>query len=137
MVFRNPNSNIMDLEIQFIDSDSGEEKINGRLVKIGNFNNSNKFFEGSSFKNLEGQKFEIGKPKFNLFSNTFFDKIYKLNSTTDAIYKEKLKYKFIIGQKDLFLIDAQKIKLKTSAILNSVLILSKRAYLAKNKSFQK
>ena len=72
MVFRNPNSNIMDLEIQFFDSNTGEEKINGRLIKIGNFNNSYKSFEGSSLKNLKGQKFEIGKPKFNLFSNTFF-----------------------------------------------------------------
>mgnify|MGYP001185727093 CR=1 FL=1 len=73
--FKNLNSHIVDLEIQFIDSNTGEEKINGRYKKVGQNYTTAKPFEGTNYKKLLSKNIEIGRPKFNLFSNPFFKKI--------------------------------------------------------------
>ena len=58
MIFKNTNSHTIDLEIQFIDSSTGEEKINGRYKKIGQ-NHTSKNFEGINYKKLLSKNIEI------------------------------------------------------------------------------
>ncbi len=137
MIFNNPSSNIVDLEIQFVDSNTGEEKINGRIKKIGPTYISSKYFEGKNFKQLLAENIEIGRPKYNIFSNSFFKKIKFLDKKTTNLFEKKFVYSFIIGQKELFLVDAKKVNLQTSAILKINFDSVKKGILSKKQIISK
>ena len=137
MIFKNLNSHIVDLEIQFIDSNTGEEKINGRYKKVGQNYTTAKPFEGTNYKKLLSKNIEIGRPKFNLFSNPFFKKIKELDKKTSTIYNKKFSYRFIVGAEDLFLVDAKKVNLQTSAILKMHMDCVKKGILSKEQIISK
>ena len=133
MVFKNLKSTDIDLEIQFIDTDTGKEKINGSFQKGGNRYSSPRYFDGFSFKKLLSENIEIGRPKFNIFSNPFFNKIQKLDKLATNLFEKKLKYKFILSHNNLFLIDANNVDLKPSAIMKLQIDKVKNGIISKQK----
>ena len=97
IIFKNFNSHVVDLEIQFIDSNTGEEKLMVDTKKLDRIILLAKPFEGTNYKKLLSKNIEIGRPKFNLFSNPFFKKIKELDKKTSTIYNKKFSYRFIVG----------------------------------------
>ena len=137
MIFNSVSSNYIDLEIRFIDEVSGEEKINGKYIKVGTSYNTSKYFEGINFKKLMSEKIEIGRPKFNMFYNPFFKKINKLDKLSSNIYEKKFNYKFLLGSKEIFLVDAKEVKLQTSAFLKLYMDSVKKGVLSKAEMINK
>ena len=133
MIFKNVKSTDIDLEIQFVDPDTGKEKINGSYQKGGNHYSYPRHFNGNNFKKLLLEKIEIGRPKFNIFSNHFFNKIQKLDKLASNFFEKKLKYQFIITHKYLFLVDANDVDLKTSAIMKLQIDKVKNGIISKQK----
>ncbi|MFL2802352.1 MAG: putative PEP-binding protein [Paracoccaceae bacterium] len=137
MIFKNLNSYVVDLELQFIDSNTGEEKINGRLKKIGSNHTSSKYFEGTNFNKLLSKKIEFGRPKFNLFSNPFFKKIKALDKKTYDILGKNFNFSFILGAKELYLVDAKEVDLQTSAIIKLYMDQAKKGIISKEQMISK
>ena len=60
--------------------------------KGGHHYSSPRHFNGNSFKKLLSENIEIGRPKFNIFSNHFFYKIQKLDELASNLFEKNLKY---------------------------------------------
>ena len=81
---------IVDLEIQFIDPDTGKEKINGSYQKVGQNYTYPRTFEGTNYKKLLSKKLRLVDQN-SIFFKSIFNKIKELDKLASNFLQKKLK----------------------------------------------